>query len=181
MYRCQGPGPGALLYLPHDGHRKDVIRTKVFEDYIRDNVVSWFEWSKKIGLGIECMESLILVTGCTLVNSWAAAVFFDQDSEISLAVQTVPNGGESFKWRRIRGNVPYRNSRTTQSVSLAVFARHALIFCCTKRLVHPRHWTNASSSGASEQSDACSGPCPSGLKQNRFLTTLTTLARTIFK
>ena len=57
------------------------------------------------------MEDLILVTGCTLVTSWAAAVFFDQESEIYLAVRAVPNGGESFSWRRIRGNVPYRNTR----------------------------------------------------------------------
>ncbi|KAI9510675.1 hypothetical protein F5148DRAFT_542386 [Russula earlei] len=37
-YQCRGQG--ALLSLPHDGDRKDVIRTKVFEDYIRDNVVA---------------------------------------------------------------------------------------------------------------------------------------------
>jgi hypothetical protein len=110
MYKSKGRG--ALLSLPHDGHRKDVMRTKVYEDYIRDNVVSWFEWSKKMRLGVERMEDLILVTGCTLVTSWAAAAFVDQfqEAEISLAAQALPNGGGRFYWSRIRGNVPRHNS-----------------------------------------------------------------------
>jgi len=85
----------------------------VFEDYIRDNVVSWFEWSKKIGLGIERMDDLILVTGRTLVSSWAAVAFVDtiQEAEISLAVQALPNGGASFDWSKMHGTVAYHNSR----------------------------------------------------------------------
>ena len=69
------------MSLPHGGHREDVIRTKVFEDYIRDHVVSWFNWAQKNKLGVERMEDLILVTGCTLVTSWAAAAFEDNTIE----------------------------------------------------------------------------------------------------
>ncbi|KAF8491436.1 hypothetical protein F5888DRAFT_1598287, partial [Russula emetica] len=75
MYRCRAQHRGALLFLPHKGRRKDVIPIKVFQDYIRDNVFSWFRWSKKMKLPVERMEDLILVTGCTLVTSWAAAAF----------------------------------------------------------------------------------------------------------
>src|SRR5260221_14385083 len=42
MYQCRAQHRGALLSLPHKGHRKDVIPKKVFEDYIRDNVDNWF-------------------------------------------------------------------------------------------------------------------------------------------
>jgi hypothetical protein len=87
----------------------------VFEDYIRDNVVSWFEWSRKIGLGVERMEDLILVSGRTLVSSWAAVAFRvvdnAQEAEISLAVQPHPNGGASFDWSKMHGTVSYHNSR----------------------------------------------------------------------
>jgi hypothetical protein len=86
----------------------------VFEDYIRDNVVSWFDWSKKIGLGVERMEDLILVTGCTTVTSWGAAAFVDhspQEAEIALAVHALPNGGKSFDWSKIHRAVAYHNSR----------------------------------------------------------------------
>jgi hypothetical protein len=110
-YKCRGSG--ALLSLPHDAYRKDVIRTKVFEDYIRDHVLSWFEWSKRIGLGVERMEDLILVTGCTMVTSWGAAAFVDhsQEAEISLAVQALPNGGGIFDWSKIHRAVAFHNSR----------------------------------------------------------------------
>jgi hypothetical protein len=86
----------------------------VFEDYIRDNVVSWFDWSKRIGLGVERMEDLILVTGCTLVKSWGVTAFVDrsesQEAEISLAVKAV-YGGETFNWSKTHGVVAYHNCR----------------------------------------------------------------------
>jgi len=77
-------------------------------------VISWFEWSKRRGLGIERMEDLILVSGRTLVTSWGAAVFLDHGQEetaISLAVHTLPDSGGRFVWRLINRLVPHRNSR----------------------------------------------------------------------
>ena len=46
------------------------------------------------------MEDIILVSGCTLVTSWAAATFVDSglDMEISLGTQ-LRNGGVNFQWR----------------------------------------------------------------------------------
>jgi hypothetical protein len=125
-YKCRGPG--ALLSLPHDAYRKDVIRTKVFEDYIRDHVLSWLEWSKRIGLGLERMEDLILVTGCTMVTSWGAAAFVDhsQEAEISLAVQALPNGGGTFDWSKIHRAVAYHNSRPDPVRYPVCFACHSL-------------------------------------------------------
>ena len=111
-YRCRGQG--ALLCLPHDGHREDAICARLFKDYIRDNVVSWFEWSKRRGLDIERIEDLILVSGRTLVTSWGAAVFLDHGQEetaISLTVHTLPDGGGRFVWRLINRLVPHRNSQ----------------------------------------------------------------------
>src|SRR5712671_4425512 len=74
-YACWAHSQGALLSLPHGARSEDVIRTKLFEDYIRDNVDSWLRWSKKEGFPVENMEDLILVTGCTLATSWATAAF----------------------------------------------------------------------------------------------------------
>ena len=102
------------MCLPHNGHREDAICHGLFKDYIRDKVESWFEWSKKRGLGIERIEDLILVSGRTLVTSWGAAVFLDHGQEetaISLAVHTLPNGGGRFAWRLINRLVPHRNSQ----------------------------------------------------------------------
>ena len=104
---------GALLSLPNGGRREEVIRTKVFEDYTRDHVVSWFNWAQKNKLGVERMEDLILVSARTLVNSWAAAAFVDNtlEAEITLASRTLSNGSANFVWSKIQGPVVYHNSR----------------------------------------------------------------------
>ena len=104
---------GALLSLPNGGHHEDAIHAQAFEDYIQDHVDSWFTWAQKTRLGVEHVEDLILVSGCTLVTSWAAAAFVDDtiDAEISLASRTLDNGAASFVWSNIRGRVLYHNSR----------------------------------------------------------------------
>ena len=111
MYTCRRRH-GALLTLPFDGLDEDVIRTKVFEDYIRDHVDSWFVFARRYSLDVERMEDLILVTGCTLVTSWGVAAFVDSalDSEISLRAHVRQGGGATFDWRVIRQAVNYRNS-----------------------------------------------------------------------
>jgi hypothetical protein len=122
MYQCRAQRRGALLSLPHKGHRKDIIPKKVFENYIKDNVDNWFRWSKEMLLPVEQMEDLIFVTGCTLVTSWAAAAFDDHEptddhmsvdsdvTTISLETRKSDGGGAQFFWRNIRGNVEYHDS-----------------------------------------------------------------------
>jgi hypothetical protein len=117
MYQCRAQHRGALLSLPHKGIRKDVMYIKAFENYIRDNVDNWFRWSKEMKLPVEHKEDLILVTGCTLVTSWATAAFdghvsVDSDPmKISLEVRKSDGGGAQFFWRNIRGHVEFHNSR----------------------------------------------------------------------
>ena len=109
-YQCSGPG--ALLSIPHEGSREDFISPNAFEEYIRDNVVCWFEWSKKIGLGVEHMEDLILVTGRTLVTSWSTSAFLGRSrtAEISL-VHTPEESRRCFACSNIRGGVARGCSR----------------------------------------------------------------------
>lgn len=97
--------------LPRDGFHEDVIRTKAFEDYIRDHVDSWFSFARRCGL-VERMEDLILVSGCTFVTSWAAATFCDKhaDEEFSLRSQALSGGGSRFDWKKVGPSVAYRNS-----------------------------------------------------------------------
>ena len=99
------------MSLPNGGQREEVIRTKVFEDYIRDHVVSWFNWAQKNKLDVE-MEDLILVSSRTLVSSWAAAVFVDNNTEAEISLASIPlgNGGTNFVWSNFQGHVEYRDS-----------------------------------------------------------------------
>jgi hypothetical protein len=115
MYQCWAQDRGALLSLPHKGHRKDVKPIKAFQNHIKENVDSWFRWSKEMMLPPEHIEDLILVTGCTLVTSWAAAAFDGRMSvdptTISLETRKSDGGGAQFFWRNIRGCVEYHNRR----------------------------------------------------------------------
>ena len=114
-YECWAQSHGALLSLPHGARSEDVIRTKLFEDYIRDNVDSWLRWTKKEGLPVENMEDLILVTGCTLASSWAVAAFDgstargEDTTTISLETRKPDGGGAQFVWRNMRGGVVHNH------------------------------------------------------------------------
>jgi len=112
-YSCRR-NKGALLTLPNDGLRRDVIRTKVFEDYIRDNVDNWFAFVQSYMLDVERMEDLILVSGCTLVTSWGAAAFSDRTfgAELSLRIR-----GATFDWQEVHPSVTYHNSHQDLVVS----------------------------------------------------------------
>ena len=106
-YRCWGKG--AVLYLPQDGYRRDVIHTKAFQDYIRDHVGTWFNCAQRKGLGVERMEELILVSGYTLVTSWAAAVFTGP-ADISLDIEH-SRRETHVEWSKVHGPVQYHQSR----------------------------------------------------------------------
>jgi hypothetical protein len=173
-YNCRGHG--ALLFLPNGGRRADIIRTKVFEDYIRDHVVSWFTWAQKNQQGVERMEDLILVSGCTLVSSWAAAAFVynTMEAKISLARRTFSNGGDCFIWSNIRGSVEYHDSNINPVGFPGIVYLAYADFFFMKSKIHPRRLISASSSGVSVQSASFSGPSQCGLQQNPALTTPTT-------
>ena len=139
-YRCQGRG--ALLSLPCGGHREDVASTEIFEKYIRDNVTNWFSWAQNNKLNVERMEELILVYGCTLVASWAAAanVHHTMDGEISLESRTLRNGGVDFFWSNIRGTVVHHNSHfnpvRTPVYDYSTCTNFLSSFCCMESKIH---------------------------------------------
>ena len=98
-YTCR-KNVGAFLNIPHDGRREDVIRTKVFEDFIRDNIDSWYKYALGRRLNVQRMEDIIFVSGCTLVTSWAAGTFPDKTTEVEISLEThaLSNGGAEIRW-----------------------------------------------------------------------------------
>ena len=169
------------MFLPNGGYSEEVIRTKVFEDYVRDHVDSWFSWVQKSKLGVERMEDLILVSSCTLVSSWAAATFVDNnmEAEISLASR-VSNNVMTFAWSKNKGPVECRNSDPDQvrSPGYVYSACTNRFSCCVKR---DPLWINASSSRASEQNAYFTLADESGLQQDPVLTILTAAEKMKYK
>jgi hypothetical protein len=152
-YRCRRK-LGAFLSLPHDGLREDVIRTKAFEDYIRDHSENWFAFAQRNRLDVQRMEDIILVSGCTLVTAWAAAAFVDSnlDAEISLGCQTLRDSGVAFQWhfaRETSQSVATNSSqgRVRRATCYDLDVTDVMFFRSLSHL-----GPNAYSSGASEQS-----------------------------
>ena len=57
--------------------------------WIVKHINSWFAFARKLGLGIERMEEIILVTGCDRTKSWANMAFFGNqaNSQVSFGVR----------------------------------------------------------------------------------------------
>jgi hypothetical protein len=53
------------------------------------HIDSWFAFVRKLGLGIEQMEEIILVTGCDRTRSWTNITFLDGqvNAEVSFGVR----------------------------------------------------------------------------------------------
>ena len=93
----------------------------------------WIKWAKDKELTVDYMEDLVLVYGCTLVTSWAAAAFDDyaRDAQVSLASRTLDHGGARFIWRNTRGTVAYHDSQLGSVCSILVtFTRLYTDFFC---------------------------------------------------
>ena len=83
------------------------------------------------------MEDLILVSGCTLFSSWAAAAFVvgTAEAKISPARRTLSDGGECFVWGNIRGAVERHdgNINPVRSLRIVYLACTDFSFSCEKQ------------------------------------------------
>jgi hypothetical protein len=74
------------------------------------HIDSWFAFARKLGLGIERIEEIILVTGCDRTKSWANIAFFGNqpDSQVSFGVRAEgpdPSIAFQFPLENARGAV----------------------------------------------------------------------------
>jgi len=60
----------------------------------------WFAFARRLGLGIEQMEEIILVTGCDRTRSWTNVAFLGSqlDARVSFGVNAVDSPNTSIKF-----------------------------------------------------------------------------------
>jgi hypothetical protein len=80
-----------VLSLPVVTRRKDTLAKGDFSEWIVEHIDHCLAFAQGLGLGIERMEELILVTGCDRTRSWTNIAFSgDQhDGQASFAVKVV--------------------------------------------------------------------------------------------
>jgi len=75
------------------------------------HVDRWFAFVRRLGLGIEQMEDIILVTGCDRTRSWTNVAFLGSqvEAQVSFATKVVdgPNASIDFQFspENVRGAV----------------------------------------------------------------------------
>jgi hypothetical protein len=64
------------------------------------HIDTWFAFARNLGLGIERMEEILLVTGCDRTRSWANIAFLGNqgDSQVSFGIR-VENPGPSITFQ----------------------------------------------------------------------------------
>ena len=69
-----------MLSLPVDAQREDPRARGDFGRWIVRHIDSWFAFARGLGIGIEQMEDIVLVTGLHLTRSWANVAFLEGDT-----------------------------------------------------------------------------------------------------
>ena len=86
-----------MLCLPVQAQREDTIARGAFRDYIVRHIRNWYAFVRSLGLGVDQMEDIILVTGRDRTRSCTNVVFpetEDQtDARVSFGVEVADHVG----------------------------------------------------------------------------------------
>jgi hypothetical protein len=93
------------LSLPFSAQREDTVARGEFGRWIVKHINVWFAFAKNLGLGINGMEDIVLVTGRHLARSWVYATFYESQlgAQVSFGVQVFGNSSVHLEWRDARG------------------------------------------------------------------------------
>jgi len=116
---CARRRQGASSFFPVNVRRENTLAMGDFGEWILKHIDSWFAFARRLGLGIEQMEDIILVTGCDRTKSWTNVTFLGSnvDARVSFGVNAVdgPNAGVRFQFspENVRGAVLNRGPEGT--------------------------------------------------------------------
>jgi hypothetical protein len=63
------------------------------------NIDVWFAFAEELGLGLRCIEDIILVTGRDLARSWFNVAFSDCEGGEQVAFGARVNGVSDVEWQ----------------------------------------------------------------------------------
>jgi hypothetical protein len=108
---------GAVLSLPVDARREDTLSRGDFSAWIVKHIDRWFAFARGLGLGIERMEEIVLVTGCDNARSWTNVAFYgnQHNAQASFGVNVVHGPVVSISWQPapVQGAVLHRGPSGT--------------------------------------------------------------------
>lgn len=89
-----------MLSLPFPAQREDTAALRDFGKCIVKNIDSWFAFAQDLGLGVDRMEDIILVTGRHRARSWAIATFSESQAGAQVSFRSEVSGDSSVGFER---------------------------------------------------------------------------------
>lgn len=95
-----------MLSLPIPAQREDTVARGDFGRWITKHIDLWFAFAQNLGLGVDRMQDIILVTGRHCTKSWVNVAFSEgqRDAEVSFGVRVSGRSGVSIERRLVRGD-----------------------------------------------------------------------------
>ena len=93
------------MSLPVSAQGEDTVAFGDFGKWMIKHIDAWFSFARGLGLGINRMEDIILVTGRHLTKSWVNVAFNQRrsDAGASFDVQVSGDGHISLEQEYVRG------------------------------------------------------------------------------
>jgi len=103
-FSCNGK-QGALLSLPVPAQGEDTVAFGDFGKWMIKHIDTWFAFARGLGLEVDRMEDIILVTGRHLTKSWVNVAFTQRrpDAGVSFDVQVSSHSHVSLEQEYVRG------------------------------------------------------------------------------
>ncbi|KAI0299166.1 hypothetical protein BC826DRAFT_62160 [Russula brevipes] len=100
-FTCTRRRGGAVLSIPVQAQRQDTLVRRDFGKWMLKHIDRWFAFTQRLGLGIEQMDEIVLVTGCDCARSWTNVAFLEGqgDAKASFGVKVVDGIDASINWQ----------------------------------------------------------------------------------
>ena len=105
-FSCRRRCGGAVLSLPVEYKCQDTRARGDFGKWMLKHIDRWFAFARGLGLGIDQMEEIVLVTGCDCTRSWANVTFLEGQTiaQASFGVKVVEGRDIGINWQFAPGN-----------------------------------------------------------------------------
>ena len=96
LFSCKQQG--AVLSLPMQARSEDSFALEDLGEWMISHIDRWFAWARELGVGINRMEDIVLVTGVHRTRSWTNVAFLEgqTDARVSFEFQVAPD--TSINW-----------------------------------------------------------------------------------
>jgi len=139
-FSCTNRRGGALLSLPVEAQRQDTRARGAFGKWMLHHIDSWLAFTRRLGLGIEQMEEIVLVTGCHLTRSWANVTFLEGQThaQASFGINVTQGRSVCINWHFSLGNTQGVVCSWGPEGPVCQFAKDVIFQKFETDLSHPR-------------------------------------------